>query len=100
MLGQVIEIHLVGSIAVGVPGLRDGCCMLDHCPLPAGRERAGKPGIGVLVRLHISAEWGNICLTQPYILGGKRVKLCQLDRIGIGQSNMRDGASEPHREPR
>ncbi len=97
ILGQVVHVRLLGAVAVGTPGLRDTRCVLDHHPLPAGRERTIKPGIGVLIRLRLGAKRGHVLLAQPRVRISECVKLGQLARVGVQKPNMRDGAGQFHR---
>src|SRR6266545_2418630 len=98
LAARMLVMPLVRAVAVGAPGLGHARRVLHRDALPARRERAIKPGVGVLVRLHRGAEGGNILLAEVQVLTGQCVKLRQLARVGVQEPDMRDGAGQFHRE--
>jgi plastocyanin len=79
LLYQVVQVGLVGTGAVGAPGLGDPSGVLDDDALPASRQRASEPGIHVFVRLRCCAE-------RRRVLGVSPEALAQLPALVSGRN--------------
>lgn len=64
VLGQEVQVVVIGGRIVGAPGLGKASGVLNRYPLPALRERAGKTGREVAVWFGLAAEVGDVLLAE------------------------------------
>ncbi len=81
---------------VGAPRAGDACGLLDSDALPALGEVAGEAGVGVPIRLDLSAKPRHILLAQGQELGGHRVEGSDFGIIDGAQADVGEGTGDAH----